>query len=162
MKALRLLSLVMLACLAGCSAHTENSVQKDHRQQRENPNPNSDQQSRIAPGRCRIVGTLMEIDSTLENGGPCSMAPCRGIVRVDSVLGYGAAFGIPIAVHERVNVRFAFTLAPTTKALFPTMTEELPGLQVGARFQTDLESQNGPGMSRQRFPYVVEDYKRLK
>jgi hypothetical protein len=162
MKATHPIVAVSLACLVGCSTQTQKAVRSDHQQQQQSLRPIADLSTQIAPGRCRIVGTLVGIDSTLEKGGPCSKAPCRGTVRVDSVLGYGAAFGNPIAVNEQINVRFAFTLAATTKDLFPTMTAQLPGLHIGAKFQTDLESQSELGDGKRPFPYLVQDYKTLK
>ncbi len=147
-----------LICLLGCSARTEKSAldenQQDHGQVIERG-------TQIAPGKCRMIGTLVAIDSTLERSGPCSKAPCKGIVRVDSILGYGSAFGNPIAVNGQLEVRFAFTVAPTTSGLFPNVTQVLPGLQLGTKFQTDIESQNEPSIGERRSSYVIEDYKRL-
>jgi hypothetical protein len=161
MNWVRSIAAIALACFMACSAQTDRATRSEGRLQQSTQMPIVDRQVRIAPGRCRIVGTLVAIDSVLEKGGPCSKAPCRGFVRVDSVLGYGAAFGNPVAVSERVDVRFAFTLAPMSKELFPNMTEQLPGLQIGTRFQADLESQNEFGNGERRVSYLVQEYKKL-
>ncbi len=161
MNLIRSIVTVALACFMACSAQTDKTTRSEGRHQQGIQTPIGEREVRIAPGRCRIVGTLVSIDSTLEKGGPCLKAPCRGFVRVDSVLGYGAAFGNPVAVNERIDVRFAFTLAPTSRELFPNMTKQLPGLQVGTRFQADLESQNEFGNSERRVSYLVHDYERL-
>lgn len=150
--------ILALTCLMACAGQTDKSVREENRQ--ETPRPIVDQQTRIAPGKCRIVGTLVSIDTTMEESGPCSKAPCRGIVRIDSVLGYGSAFGNPIGIRGEIAVRFAFTLGPTTKDLFPNMTERLPGLNVGSRFQTDLESHNDIKASGSRSWYLVYDYRK--
>jgi len=157
---MRIILLVVLACCMACSAQTDKTM-RDERQQRPNIKPTVERQTQIAPGRCRIVGTLVEIDSTLDTGGPCSKAPCRGIVRVDSILGYGSAFGNPISLNAKINVKFAFTLAPTTRDLFPNMTVQLPGLYIGASFKTDLESQNDMGVGERHYFYLVQGYTKL-
>jgi hypothetical protein len=161
MKARLLIVFVAASCMAACSAQVDKSVQEKNQRQQSNQVPIADQQTRIAPGRCRIVGTIVSIDSTLDEKGPCSRAPCRAIVRVDSILGYGSSFGNPIALSKQISVRFAFTIAPTTSDLFPNAMEQLPGLQVGARFQTDIESQNEVGMSGRHSSYLIQDYKKL-
>ncbi len=153
--------IVAASCMTACSARVDKTTRSENKEQQVHQAPIADQHDHIAPGRCRIVGTVMSIDSTLEEGGPCSEAPCRAIVRVDSVLGYGSAFGNPIAVTVQIPVRFAFTLAPTTKDLFPNMTERLPGLQVGAKFQTDLEARKEMGMGERHVSYLIQEYKKL-
>jgi hypothetical protein len=153
--------LITVSILLGCSAHTEKSVRNDQRTDSKQPGVISAQESRVPPGHCRIIGTLVGIDSTLVHGGPCSKAPCRGLVRVDSILGYGSAFGSPLALKEEINVHFAFTLAATSKDLFPNMTERLPGLEIGARFEADVESRNEPGMGERRASYIIQEYTKM-
>jgi len=131
-----MIAAVALVGLSACASQTEQSV----RDENQNPGQIIAQGERIAPGKCRVLCTVVAIDSSLEASGPCAKAPCRAVVRVDSILGYGSAFGNPIAVRGEIPVRFAFTLAPTTNDLFPSMTEHLPGLALGSKFRTDLES----------------------
>jgi hypothetical protein len=152
------LAIVVLTGLAACASQSDKSV----RDEGQKPRPIAAQGERIAPGKCRMVGTLTSIDTTLEATGPCSKAPCRATVRVDSVLGYGSAFGAPVAVAAQIAVHFAFTVAPTTSDLFPNMTERLPGLQVGSKFQTDIESRLEMGSTGNRPTYLIYDYKILR
>ncbi len=151
--------IVLLFGLGACSAQSDKTMRNDEQQL---GRPSAEGQLRIAPGRCRIVGTIASIDSAMEASGPCSKAPCKALVEVDSILGYGSAFGNPIALHGRIEVHFAFTLAPTTKDLFPNMSASLPGLSVGSKFQTDLESRIEMQPSGGRTAYLVYDYRKIK
>ena len=152
--------LIATMTVLGCSGHTEKSVRGDHQQESGHPMAIVARQTSVPPGYCRIIGTLVSVDSTLEQMGPCSKAPCRGVVRVDSILGYGSAFGGPLAVKQQIDVQFTFTLAATTEDLFPTMTERLPGLHIGDRFETDVESRNEPGMRMRPVSYVIQQYRK--
>src|SRR5512135_3353036 len=89
------LSFLSLVVLAGCAARADRTTRDDKPQ--EKGIPTGEQGLRISPGHCRIIGTVIFIDTALASSGPCSKAPCRTIVRVDSVLGYGSAFGNPVA-----------------------------------------------------------------
>lgn len=148
-----------LGGFVGCAAKTDRT-ERDQKQE-DARKPIAEQGVRIAPGHCRIIGTLTFIDTTLEETGPCSKAPCRAIVRVDSILGYGSAFSNPVAMKAQVAVRFAFTLSPTTTELFPNMTERLPGLQVGSKLQTDIESRQEMGTTGNRPTYLIYNYRKL-
>jgi hypothetical protein len=158
MKFSQSILIAAMFCFGGCSAQTDKSIHEEHRS---DEGQIAEQASRVAPNKCRMVATVMAIDSTLEKDGPCSKAPCRGIVRVDSIIGYGSAFGSPIAVNTEIEVRFAFTVAPTNKDLFPNLTQRLPGLRLGTRFQTDIESQHELGVGVRHPSYLVQMYKRL-
>lgn len=95
----------------------------------------------LPPSICRIVGTVVSVDSVLmpaSSGDPCSKAPCGALVRVDSVLGYGAAFPQPLTPGETVHIRFTFALGPTATFL-PSVSPAFPGLTIGARFKADME-----------------------
>ncbi len=113
----------------------------------------------VAPGYCRIKGTIVKIDSTLENGNsPCSKVPCTAVVRVDSILGYGAGFGT-INNGSKINMKFEFTLGPTTKELFPNLTERLPGLNINSRFIANIKHYFDKGSKEKK--YIVYGYKKL-
>ncbi len=146
-----------LALLAACGTQSDKAVREDAQKHA----LVSNQGESIPPGKCRIVGTIIAIDSTLEGNGPCSKAPCRALVRVDSILGYGSAFRNPLPLHGQVSVRFAWTLAPTTEDLFPNMTDRLPGLVTGSTFRSDVESNVEMNSAGGRGWYVVKTYKRL-
>lgn len=157
--------LLVLVLVAGCSDQTKKTVKEETAPDKNLPRrPDMDQQVIVAPQRCRIVGTLVGINQDLlkEGNGPCTKVPCRGIVRIDSILGYGSAFGNPLAIGQRVHMHFAFTLAPTTKDLFPNMTETYPGLDINSRFQADVESVPEMNTSADIVRYRVYGYVRLQ
>jgi hypothetical protein len=96
----------------------------------------------IPPNTCRVVLTILSIDPRLQSSipdDPCSKAPCHATVRVDSILGYGSAFGNPFSIGEVIAVQFAFTVSPT-KELLPTLSRHYPGVNSGARLSTDIQS----------------------
>lgn len=113
----------------------------------------------IAPGHCRIVGTVTAIDPqrSERTDDPCSKAPCTATVKVNEVVGYGSGFSDVLGKGAQIKVRFRYTLAPTAD-LFPNMAPSLPGLAVGSVFQADLQklapSLAGTGESG----YVVGQY----
>jgi len=145
-----LLSMAICALLLSCSvAHREKTTEENTGAEREiitsNRRPMFEGQ-RIAPNKCRILGTVVAIDSTLEltdPSDPCSKVPCRATVRIDSVLGYGQAFPEPLTKGEEVSVKFKFTLSPT-ESLFPNMTQSYPGVQLGSTILSDIEAHERP------------------
>lgn len=95
----------------------------------------------IAPNHCRIVGTIVSVDSTLDlsdTSNPCSRYPCRATVRVDSMLGYGMAFPHPLPSGSRIPVTFLFTLHP--------------GLSIGTQFRADVLAVEGIAQTGQNPP----------
>jgi len=96
---------------------------------------------KIAPGTCRIIGTITGIDPALTSadpGNPLSKAPGIARVRVDSIIGYGSAFGNPLSAGNEITVLFKFTLSPT-KDILPGMTKRYPGLSMNTTFRADVE-----------------------
>ena len=52
--------------------------------------------TRIPPNTCRVKATVVELDSSElipHSTKPCEIAPCTGIIRIDSIIGYGSDFG---------------------------------------------------------------------
>lgn len=99
----------------------------------------------LPPNSCRVVATVLSIDPILKSRNekdPCSKAPCQVTVRVDSILGYGAAFSKPIAAGNTISVTFAFTAAPT-KEILPALSQSYPGVAKGTIFLADILSQQG-------------------
>jgi len=96
---------------------------------------------RIAPNTCRIIGQLVSVQPELEpdTTTPCGQVPCKAMVKVLQVLGYGAAFGPPLPNGKEINAYFVFTLSPS-ETFFPELTNPLPGLKPGHIFQTDIKS----------------------
>ena len=96
----------------------------------------------IPPNTCRLIGTVVSIDEEFRTGGPddpCSKAPCLAVVRIESIIGYGPAFGQPLAIGREIPVLFKFTVLPTEDFL-PELSRHYPGLTTGSRFRADLES----------------------
>ncbi len=96
----------------------------------------------IPPNHCRIVGTIIAVDESYRGsseGDPCSKAPCMATVRVDSVIGYGSAFGGTVGVGSEISVKFSYTLGPSQE-VFPDQSMSLPGMKMGSRFQADVQS----------------------
>lgn len=127
---------VVIALLCG-SCSSEHSAMS---QAVINPVKNS-----IPPGSCRISGTIIGIDSTLDLSDPaqpCAKVPCNADVRIDSVLGYGSAFGTPVVQGKEYKMHFVFTLSPTSKELFPLMNTAYPGLHTGSSFIADIKRQD--------------------
>ncbi len=112
----------------------------------------------IPPNQCRVSATVIAIDSAVRGDkGPCATAPCMATVRIDSVLGYGSAFPKPLAPGEKLVVKFAYTLQPTTKE-FPEVKPALPGLSVGARFVALVGGEMGMGQTEPA--YSIYTYER--
>lgn len=126
--------------------------------------PSIHAEKKVAPNSCRIIGTIIAIDSgrlSSASKDPCSKVPCRATVKVDSVLGYGQGFTGPLSAGKTVVAQFKFTLSPT-KDLFPGMNPDLPGLQLNSRFEADMKS--GPaidlGEGGNKY-YVIDIYHKL-
>lgn len=108
---------------------------------------------RIPPNHCRMVGTVIAIKPSLEGRtatDPCGKAPCIATVRIDSVLGYGSAFGTTLSSGKEITIRFTHTLSPT-KELLPEVNPPLPGLSVGSQFQADVRTSEVLGGTQMMF-----------
>lgn len=120
----------------------------------------------IPPGITRFKGTVVFIDSTLEKSSnpksPCSKSPCWAKVRVNSVIGFGAG-GPVISKSDTILVKFAFTLARTTKDMFPNIIKQMPGLQVGSSFRADLHRFSDITIDNKHsvVKYTIYTYKKL-
>ena len=97
----------------------------------------------IPPSHCRLIGTIISIDTTRSPNpqDPCAKAPCKAKVKITKVLGYGSGFTTPLTEGREVEMTFVFTLAPTTKDLFPNLIATYPGLKTGDTFQADVQAQ---------------------
>jgi len=121
----------------------------------------------VYPNHCRIEGTILEVqgpDPGAPADDPCSKYPCTATIRVDSILGYGSAFPAALAPAQRIQVRFEFTLAPSSEA-FPNETFSLPGLMPGDRFGADVsgsEAMTVQGPQGGTNKYGVALYRKLK
>ena len=91
--------------------------------------------SKIPPGHARINAEITKIEPVAENkdsNDPCFKAPCIAMVKVTGA-GYGAGFPT-LTIGKEIRINFQFTLAPTSKELFPNMEDSYPGLKVGQEF----------------------------
>lgn len=150
------LALIGLLMAAGCQAgkrtpeqKPEAAAQRPQKSTREGkttqqaakayPVSPGSQAQRIPPGTCRLVGKILAIlpQRDADRQSPCGQAPCRARVRVQRILGYGAAFQPPLAEGQQIKVYFTFTLSPTGK-YFPELASPLPGLRVGSVFEADI------------------------
>jgi hypothetical protein len=113
----------------------------------------------IAPGACRIVGKIVAIlpDQDPNRQGPCGQVPCRALVQVQRVVGYGAAFQPPLTQGQEIKVYFTFTLSPTGK-YFPELTVPLPGLRVNSIFEADITGPSEPGSCQEAW-FRIKAYK---
>jgi hypothetical protein len=95
-------------------------------------NPRDAPQS-IPPGTCRLVGKVVAIldQRDADKLTPCGQVPCRARVRIERLVGYGAAFQPLLAAGQEIKVYFAFTLSPTGK-YFPELATPLPGFRCPA------------------------------
>lgn len=94
----------------------------------------------VSPNSCRINGTVVGIDDISEKTGPCSAEPCVAKVKINNVIETGSSFRKPLIKGDTIKIKFEFTLAKTTKALFPTLNYILPGLSLGNNFIGDVET----------------------
>ena len=146
---LSVFSLYLLGCTAG----------------RSSTNGSMDTSKSIPPGQCRIIATVIKIDSTLSGGtekDPCSKVPCTAWIRVKSIVAYGAGSG-GLNRGDTLKTKFAFTLEPTNSNTFPNLKENLPGLNEGASFIADIQLiPSNPVNPKKEKVYLVYGYKKIE
>lgn len=126
------------------------------------------EKDRMNPGYAKISATVIEIDSTLDSGKndkPCGSVPCYAQVKIDSVHGYGAAFGQPLIKGSTIRLKFMFTVEKTTEELFPTLDTHLPGVGVGSKFKGDIQPFNttrSDTSTTDKKLYRIFSYQRIK
>ena len=151
-------AVLLMVLSTGCSKESQETTKQEEqapgRKYAQVPISALDPNKMVPVGACRIVGTVLSVDTTelSANGdGPCSRVPCVATVRIDSILGTGSSFARPLTVGSAVLVRFAYTLSPS-KELFPRMDPPLPGLRTGTQFRALMQS------SAEGSTYSVEMY----
>jgi hypothetical protein len=139
---MRFLPLLFVFLICACGSTKQDDARQDTR-------PFAKLPQQIAPNHCRISGTLSTIDSTRspDPQSPCAKVPCKAKVKVNKILGYGSGFTNPLTEGSEVEMTFAFTLAPTTKELFPNLDARYKGLKQGDTFQADVQLQQQLGDS---------------
>lgn len=113
---------------------------------------------RVLADRCRIVGTVKEIDTTrfLDNpDAPCGKTPCYATIIIDEVLSYGSGFSPKLHKGQELEVNFKFTLEPTDN-IAPELQLGLPGLKTGGKFIADLEAL--PVIGEDKKEYTIYRY----
>ena len=149
---------ILVVMLVGCrSSNKASSDDMKSDEQKEMKKP-ADPGPGVPPSHCRLVGTVVSIDTTLSSmtEDPCSKVPCVASVRIDEVVGYGSGFVGMLGKGSEIKMRFRYTLGPTSD-VFPGMSPSLPGLETGSKFQADVRMSNSMLESGQAM-YVVERY----
>lgn len=158
-----LIVILMAVFFVSCSTGKKELIQ-------EKPNP--DQQNiqemyakdpqkytkRVLADRCRIVGTIKEIDTTRfldDPDAPCAKYPCYATVIINEILGYGSGFSSKLYKGQEVLVNFKFTFEPTIK-IDPELQMELPGLKINDKFIADLEAH--PALGKSKVEYIIYRY----
>ncbi len=107
----------------------------------------------IPPNNCRVIATVESVDKRLSGANandPCGKAPCIAIVRIDTVIGYGAAFPKLLSAGQKLIVKFAHTLGQT-KQIMPEVEPPLSGLDVGSQFEALVNGSLAMGSSDPTF-----------
>lgn len=104
----------------------------------------------VRSGYCRIIGTVVEINPariSTDPRDPCSRGPCRGRVRIESIVEVGDNFP-PLLFDEEdiVVMTFASSLAPIDDT-FNGLRISYPGLHVNSRFRADVAYNLDPNSS---------------
>ena len=145
------ISLIFFLSAAGCVSSKKISAGKTEAVQS------------IPPGQCRVEAQVVKIDSALFgiSSDPCSKAPCIALIKITSIIGYGAGSG-SLNIGDTVKAKFAFTLAPTTKETFPTLNENLPGLTEGSSFTADIQLLPSNPLSKDKEKvFLIYGYKKM-
>lgn len=152
---------VLIPFFVSCSSSHKETKTPEPSAQEALLKASAERSHRIPPSSCRLIGTIVSIDDSLADNpkDPCGKTPCRALVRVDSVLGYGQGFAPPLAEGNEIKITFKFTLNPTDD-LFPNMNKAYPGLSVGDAFVANVEALR-TGMSPKDAPqFLVYGYKK--
>ncbi len=138
-------TLVLLAVVAmtvfSCRSSEKTTSDKEVSDMQKPPDPGPG----IPPGHCRIVATVVAVDSVLSTDAtdPCSETPCTATVKVEEIVGYGSGFTAALGKGSEVRVHFRYTLGPSSE-VFPARSPGLPGLHKGSKFQADIKT--GPSL----------------
>ena len=152
------------AARASAATTTQNQVMEPQEPSRKEAVSSAGQigtPERLAPGSCRLQGKIITVLNNLDpdKNTPCGQVPCRAVVKVQQILGYGSAFGKPLAKNQEINVYFGFTLSPTSR-YFPELSAPLPGLKAGDIFVADVTRASDGASAKnawfQVYSYAVE------
>lgn len=93
----------------------------------------------INPNNCRIIGTIEAIEDYGDTTGPCSTQPCVATIKINSVISRGMGFTDVLSANDIINLKFEYTLSPTSEEIFPKLNIKFPGLKIGDKFKGDIE-----------------------
>ena len=93
----------------------------------------------INPNSCRIIGVVEAIEDFKDTSGPCSTQPCVATVKINSIISRGMGFTEVLSSNDIINLKFEFTLSPTSEEMFPKLKNKFPGLKIGDKFKGDIE-----------------------
>jgi hypothetical protein len=89
------------------------------------------QASSISPSRCSILGTVVESDTLITRPYPLCL------VRIDSVLGYGSSFSMPLSTGQNVHVYIVSFARDPARA--PADSLGHPVIFAGSKLKGELE-----------------------
>jgi hypothetical protein len=123
---------VLLA--AGCASHEAEQEQPSVEPQA----PGSASRTVVAPDRCRLLLTVLEVETVLEGDGPCGKAPCSARVRIDTVFAYGFSFPPVLHAGQVLQARFSYT-TQRSDLWFPALKVRYPGVSAGQQVVAEAE-----------------------
>lgn len=94
----------------------------------------------INPNNCRIIGTIEAIEDYRDITGPCSTQSCVAMVKISNIISRGMGFTQTLSAKDIINLKFEYTLNPTSEELFPKLKVKFPGLKIGDKFKGDIEN----------------------
>jgi hypothetical protein len=125
-----LLALCMCSCFS-CAHHIDRSEQPAAAARQ--VSPPLVHTPPVSPSRCRIIGTVLEVSS---RDSATSAFSVSVVVRIDSILGYGSSFGMPLVPGTPIHLRIA-SFAQNTGAVSGTSVPA--GFAVGSVLQGEIE-----------------------
>ena len=111
----------------------------------------------IDPNNGLIEGEIIDILPAKKKRSQklCNKFPCKAIVRINKVVGYGSSFPIIFSKGMEIKVFFAHSLEPS-KEVLPNLKYNLPGLSTGAKFKAKIEAIEKLGGSIKYSVYYYE------
>lgn len=111
----------------------------------------------IDPNNSIIEGKIIEILPSKKNKSRrlCHRFPCKAIVKINEIVGYGSSFPVIFSKGMEIKVFFAHSLEPSQKVL-PNLKYDLPGLIKGAKFKAKIEAIEKLGGSIKYSVYYYE------
>ena len=156
-----IICIIIIGCFFCCTSVKQKTAKQDQQDSVENSKRKLtlNLQDKIPAGKCRIVGSIVEIDRQFRTSNaddPCSNAPCLAIVQIDSIVGYGSGFAATFYKGQKISIIFKFSLLPSKQAI-PDLKETLPGLKEGSSFIADVDANPVLGQGNKR-QYSIYKY----